>query len=83
MRWFIIHKCTHLCVCHCLLLFSREVSSELKKLTEVLEKLQHRPRDAEGRNLYDEARCCHCLLLFTLLLLTHREMTIAGNYKEL
>ena len=65
-------------MCHCLLLLSREVSSELKKLTEVLEKLQHRPRDAEGRNLYDEV--CYVIvyscLITLLLLLTHREMTI-------
>ena len=32
----------------------REVETELKKLTEVLEKLQHRARDSRGKNLYDE-----------------------------
>ena len=44
----------------------REVVAELKKLTEVLEKLQHRARDSYGRNLYDEVanytKYCHIMV---------------------
>ena len=73
-----------MCACDPVFLYKslREVTSELTKLTEVLEKLQHRPRDADGKNLYDEVCVCMADLLEVLKvrMCTCRSFYVARNY---